>query len=82
MTMMTKAMIVKIRNVITQAMNLGKVTRIIKLSKVNAVTMGNNTLTHTTKALFKVAYHQGEEVILGIVIKLVALTSFFYFYVF
>ena len=59
-----------------------RVARTIKLNKAIAVTADNITLMHITRALFKVAYHQVEEVILHVMIKLVVLPNSFYFYVF
>ena len=70
-------MIVRIRYVIMLALNLDRVARTIKLNRAIAVTVGNITLMHTTRALFKGAYHQGKEVILHVMIKLPALPNFF-----
>jgi hypothetical protein len=82
MMIMMTATIVRIRNVIMPALNLDKVARIIKLNKVIAVTADNIMLMHTTRALSKVAYHQGAEVTLHAMIKLVAPPNLFYFYIF
>jgi hypothetical protein len=75
-------MIVKIRFVIIVALKLDRVARTIKLNKVIVVPVKHITLMHITRALFKVAYHQGAEVILHVKIKRLALPSFFYFYAF
>jgi hypothetical protein len=77
MMMMMMTMTVRINNVIMLALNLEAVARSIKLNKVIAVSTGNIMLMHTTKALFKVAYHQAEEVILHAMIKLLVLPNFF-----
>jgi hypothetical protein len=79
MMMMMTAMIVRIRSVIMRALKLDKVARTIKLKKAIAVTVGNIMLMHITRALFRVAYHQVEEVILHVMTRLVALPNSFYF---
>jgi hypothetical protein len=79
MMMTTTAMIRRIRNVTMLALKQDRVAHTIKLNKVIVVATGNITLMHITKALFKVAYHQGEEVILHVMKKLLALPNFFCF---
>ena len=58
--MMMMMMIVRIKGVTMRALKLDKAVDTIKLNKAIATAVGNSTLTHTIKALFKVAYHQGE----------------------
>ena len=72
-------MIVRIKGVIILALKLDKAVDTIKLNKAIAAEVGNSTLTHTIRALFKVAYHQGEEVILLVVREPAALPNFFIF---
>jgi hypothetical protein len=72
-------MIVRNKGVITLALKLDKEVDTIKLNKTIAAAVGNNTLTHIIKALFKVAYHQGEKVILLVVREPAALPKFFIF---
>jgi hypothetical protein len=77
MMMMMMKMIVRIRYVTMMALNPDRLAHTIKLNRMIAEMARNIMHMHTTRALFKVAYHQVEEVILHAMIKLVAHPNFF-----